>query len=49
MELSEKVTTKIKDDYPWLNDDDPCRKMTDKQNFKQYIDLSESDLTAREK
>ncbi len=48
-ELAETVKAKNKDDYPWLNDDNPRRNMTDKQIFEQYVDLSESDLTAREK
>ncbi len=48
-EFSEKVAAKNKDEYPWLKDDDPRWTMTDKQIFEQYVDLSESDLTAREK
>lgn len=45
-EFAEKVMAKNKDEYPWLNDDDPRQNMTDKQIFEQYVDLSESDLTA---
>ncbi len=48
-EFAEKVMAKNKDEYPWLNDDDPRQNMTDKQIFEQYVDLSESDLTAWEK
>ncbi len=46
-DFTDKVTAKNKDEYPWLNDDDPCRKMTDKEIFEQYVNLSESDLIAR--
>ncbi len=49
MEFVETVIAKNKDEYPWLNNDDPRRTMTDKQIFEQYVDLSESDLTTREK
>ena len=31
--------------YPWLDSDDPRRKMTDEEILKKYVDLSDSDLT----
>ena len=35
--------------YPWLDDDDPRRKMTDKEILKKYVDLTDSDLTKAQK
>ena len=38
-----------KDQYPWLDLDDPRRDMTDEQILEKYIDLSSSDLNTEEK
>ena len=38
-----------KDPYPWLDADDPRRKMTDQEILEKYIDLSDSDLNSAEK
>ena len=38
-----------KDPYPWLDDDDPRRNMTDQEILEKYIDLSDSDLNSAEK
>ena len=38
-----------KDPYPWLEDDDPRRNMTDQDILEKYIDLSDSDLNSAEK
>ena len=35
--------------YPWLDKDDPHRNMTDEEILDKYIDLSNSDLTSKEK
>ena len=35
--------------YPWLDVDDPRREMTDEEILYQYINLSESHLTRKEK
>ena len=40
---------KGKDLYPWLDKDDPRRKMTDQEILEKYIDLSDSDLDLAEK
>ena len=40
---------KAPDPYPWLDEDDPQRNMTDEEILYKYIDLSESHLTSREK
>ena len=37
------------DSYPWLDKDDPRRNMTDRECLENYIDLSDSDITEREK
>ena len=37
------------DPYPWLDADDPRRTLTDKEIIKNYIDLSDSDLSESEK
>ena len=37
------------DPYPWLDEKDPRRNMTDEQCLKEYIDLSDSDITGIEK
>ena len=38
-----------KDPYPWLDKEDPRRKMTDQEILEKYIDLSDSDLDLAEK
>ena len=38
-----------KDPYPWLEKDDPRRKMTDQEILEKYIDLTDSDLNSAEK
>ena len=43
------TTPKSPDPYPWLDEDDPRRDMTDEEILYKYIDLSESDLTSLEK
>ena len=37
------------DKYPWLDEDDPRRKLTDKEIIIQYINLDDSRLTELEK
>ena len=37
------------DPYPWLDKDDPRRNMTDRECLEKYIDLSDSDITERER
>ena len=37
------------DPYPWLDEDDLQRDMTDEEILYQYIDLSKSHLTNKEK
>ena len=37
------------DPYLWLDKDDPRRNMTDRECLENYIDLSDSDITEREK
>ena len=37
------------DPYPWLDEDDPRRDMTDEEILDRYIDLTNSDLTPDEK
>ena len=37
------------DPYLWLDQDDPRRNMTDRECLENYIDLSDSDITEREK
>ena len=37
------------DPYPWLDEDDPRRDMTDDKILYKYIDLSKSHLTNKEK
>ena len=43
------VLHKGKDPYPWLDDDDPRRNMTDQEILEKYIDLSDSYLNSAEK
>ena len=40
---------KSSDPYPWLDEDDPRRDMTDEEILYRYIDLPESHLTHKEK
>ena len=42
---SKALAWKAQDPYPWLDQDDPIRTMTDEEILYNYIDLSESDLT----
>ena len=44
-----EVVRKSSDPYPLLDEDDPRRDMTDEEILHQYIDLSESHLTCKEK
>ena len=37
------------DKWPWLDPDDPRRKMTDREILEKYIDLSESIMTEQQK
>ena len=37
------------DPYPWLDEDDPRRNMTDEEILDKYVDLTNSDLTPDEK
>ena len=37
------------DPYPWLDEEDPRRNMTDGECLREYIDLSDSDITETEK
>ena len=37
------------DPYPWLDEDDPRRDMTDEEILDKYIDLTKSDLTSDQK
>ena len=46
---SRALTQKAQDPYPWFDQDGPRRTMTDEEILYHYIDLSESDLTQREK
>ena len=41
--------TRGKDPYPWLDADNPRRKMTDQEILEKYIDISDSDLSLAEK
>ena len=43
------LPNKDKDPYPWLAPDDPRRNMTDREILEKYVDLSDSDLTEKEK
>ena len=45
----ELLKGKGKDPYPWLDAEDPRRKMTDQEILEKYIDLSDSDLDPAEK
>ena len=40
---------KIKDKYPWLDEEDPRRKMTDEEILRLKVPLDKSILTAVEK
>ena len=37
------------DPYPWLDEKDPRRNMTDGECLREYIDLSDSDITKQRK
>ena len=43
------VPNKEKDPYPWLEDDDPRRHMSDQEILEKYVDLTYSDLSYAEK
>ena len=43
------VIDKEKYPYPWLENDDPRRDMTDQEILEKYVDLSDSDLSQAEK
>ena len=38
-----------KDPYPWLDDNDPRRHMTDKEILERTIDLCETCITEKQK
>ena len=42
------VPDRKRDPYPWLDKDDPRKKMTDQEILEKYIDLSDSDLSSAE-
>ena len=44
-----EVVRRTPDPYPWLDEDDPRRDMTDEEILHRYINLSESHLTPSEK
>ena len=44
-----EVMRKSSDPYPWLDEDDPRKDMTDEEILHRYVDLSESHLTHKEK
>ena len=44
-----EVVRRSYDPYPWLDEDDPRREMTDEEILYRYIDLSKSHLTRKEK
>ena len=44
-----EVVRKSSEPYPWLDEDDPWREMTEEEILYWYIDLSESHLTCKEK
>ena len=44
-----EIARKTPDPYPWLDEDDPRRDMTDEEILYKYINLSESHLTSTEK
>ena len=43
------VPDKEEDPYPWLENDDPRRYMSDQEILEKYVDLSDSDLSHAEK
>ena len=43
------IVRKSPDPYPWLDEDDPWRNMTDEEILYQYIDLSKLHLTNKAK
>ena len=43
------VPDKEEDPYPWLENDDPRRHMSDQEILEKYVDLSDSDLSYAEK
>ena len=47
--LRKEEEVKSKDKYPWLDDSDERKYMSDKEILDKYIDLDNSCLTKREK
>ena len=45
----EREQNSLKDKYPWLDQDDERRHMTDKEILNKYIDLDQSCLSKEEK
>ena len=43
------VPDREEDPYPWLENDDPRRYMSDQEILEKYVDLSDSDLSYAEK
>ena len=43
------VPDRGKDPFPWLDKDNPRRKLSDQEILEKYIDLSDSDFTSAEK
>ena len=48
-DINDSNMSEDNDPYPWLDKDDPRRNMTDRECLENYIDLSDSDVTEREK
>ena len=48
-EFNDSNMSENNDPYPWLDKDDPRRNMTDRECLENYIDLSDSDITEKEK
>ena len=49
VEEPEKVAVELEDPYPWLPADDKRKKMSDDEIIEKFVDLTESDLTNKEK
>ena len=49
MKREEEENGKGKDKYPWLEDSDERKYMTDKEILYKYVNLDNSALTRREK
>ena len=46
---SKREDPETKDPYPWLDPEDPRRQMTDLEIFQNYVDLSDSALSTKQK